>query len=98
MVGKCLTDSQYARVYDLVGNLIKINWGCWPDAATWPDIGGVGYTITQYEGGGVVVKFDCPVHYGDQTGRRWVFGMSPRGACRMHKPHEARKEYANFPA
>ena len=41
-------------------NLKGVNWGTWPDSSNWPDVG-IGYSISQYEGGYDIIKFESRI-------------------------------------
>lgn len=77
-------DSEKTTVFlDFVRKLHSQNWGVWPDASSWPDIG-IDYTIFQQAADNgrhvTVVKFDRPVRLHGYRGasRRWAAGPGGR--------------------
>ena len=84
-----LSQGDYEAMHKLVTELSPINWGAWPSTNTWPTLA-VGYTVSQFEGGGVLVNFNKAVRYGDQCSRSWTFHIArvnaPKAAARFFPP------------
>lgn len=85
-----LTNEEYETLYEFATELSKVNWGSWQRTETWPSFQNVSYTASQFEGGGILFRFDEPVKYGQQKGKRWSYHLSraqaPKNTCRMFKP------------
>jgi hypothetical protein len=85
-----LSNEEYRTLHTFAVSLSKVNWGCWQRTEQWPNFQNVGYTTSQFAGGGILFRFDEQVKFKDQRGKRWSYNISraqaPRNTCRLFAP------------
>ena len=72
------------QLKNLLTRLNATNWGMWPPAEEWPDLGAP-YTCVQFAGPVTMAKFDAPVQVGERRATRFAVGgrLNVRGCVRL---------------